>query len=121
MINISSVHALLGFKRHLAYDAAKGAISALTRELAAEYGPRVRFNSVLSGGIQTAVWNLNTPETIARFEQQTLAGRLGRPEEIAAAVRFLASGDASYITGANLVVDGGWSIWKEKHGRPNAG
>jgi NAD(P)-dependent dehydrogenase (short-subunit alcohol dehydrogenase family) len=113
MINTSSVHALMGFKRHLAYDAAKGAISALTRELAAEYGPRVRVNAVLPGGILTATWDHNTPEEIARFEQQTPAGRLGRPEEIAAAVCFLASDDASYITGANLVVDGGWSVWKE--------
>jgi len=113
MINTSSVHALMGFKRHLAYDAAKGAISALTRQLAAEYGPRVRVNAVLPGGILTATWDHSTPEEIARFEQQTPAGRLGRPEEIAAAVCFLASDDASYITGANLVVDGGWSIWKE--------
>ena len=113
MINTSSVHALMGFKRHLAYDAAKGAISALTRELAAEYGPRVRVNAVLPGGILTATWDHNTPEEIARFEAQTPAGRLGRPEEIAAAVCFLASDDASYITGANLVVDGGWSVWKE--------
>ena len=113
MINTSSVHALMGFRRHVAYDAAKGAISALTRELAAEYGPRVRVNAVLPGGIQTAAWEHNTPEEITRFEQQTPAGRLGQPEEIAAAVCFLASDDASYITGANLVVDGGWSIWKE--------
>lgn len=113
MINTSSVHALMGFKSHLAYDAAKGAISALTRTLAAEYGPRVRVNAVLPGGIQTAAWAHSTPAEIARFAEQTPAGRLGQPEEIAAAVCFLASDDASYITGANLVVDGGWSVWKE--------
>ncbi len=113
MINTSSVHALMGFRRHAAYDAAKGAVSALTRELAADYGPRVRVNAVLPGGILTAAWDHTSAEEREQFARQTPAGRLGRPEEIAAAVCFLASDDASYITGANLVVDGGWSIWKE--------
>ncbi len=113
MINTSSVHALMGFRRHAAYDAAKGAVSALTRELAADYGPRVRVNAVLPGGILTAAWDHTSAEEREQFARQTPAGRLGRPEEIAAAVCFLASDDASYITGANLVVDGCWSIWKE--------
>jgi NAD(P)-dependent dehydrogenase (short-subunit alcohol dehydrogenase family) len=113
MINTSSVHALMGFRRHAAYDAAKGAVSALTRELAADYGPRVRVNAVLPGGILTAAWDHTTAEEQEEFARRTPAARLGRPEEIAAAVCFLASDDASYITGVNLVVDGGWSIWKE--------
>jgi NAD(P)-dependent dehydrogenase (short-subunit alcohol dehydrogenase family) len=113
MINTSSVHALMGFRRHAAYDAAKGAVSALTRELAADYGPHVRVNAVLPGGILTATWDHTTAEEREEFARRTPAQRLGRPEEIAAAVCFLASDDASYITGVNLVVDGGWSIWKE--------
>ena len=113
MINTSSVHALMGFQQHGAYDASKGAISAMTRTLAVEYGPTVRVNAVLPGGILTAAWAHTTPEYQEAFARQTVAGRLGRPEEIAAALCFLASDDASYITGANLVVDGGWSITKE--------
>jgi len=113
MINTSSVHALFGFRWRAAYGAAKGAICALTRELAAEYGPTVRVNAVVPGAILTQAWN---DPTIAQQEEQArqiVARRLGRPEEVAAAVCFLASSDASYITGTHVVVDGGWSIWKE--------
>ena len=112
ILNTSSVHARFGFPSHPAYDACKGAICALTRQLAAEYGPEVRVNAVLPGGVLTPAWDHNTPEEIADFERQTPARRLGRPEEIAAVALFLASDDASFITGASLVVDGGWSIWK---------
>jgi len=113
MINTSSVHALFGFPRRAAYGASKGAISALTRELAAEYGPAVRINAVAPGAILTPAWNDPTSEQQEEQSRQIVARRLGRPEEVAAAVCFLASRDASYITGTNLVVDGGWSIWKE--------
>lgn len=113
MINTSSVHALFGFRRRAAYDAAKGAVCALTRELAAEYGPTVRVNAVLPGAILTPAWNDPTVEQQEEQVRQIVARRLGRPEEVAAAVCFLASDDASYVTGTNLVVDGGWSIWKE--------
>lgn len=113
MVNTASVHALFGFPRRAAYGASKGAICALTRELAAEYGPTVRVNAVLPGAILTPAWNNPTIEQREEQARQIVARRLGRPEEVAAAVCFLASSDASYITGTNLVVDGGWSIWKE--------
>jgi NAD(P)-dependent dehydrogenase (short-subunit alcohol dehydrogenase family) len=103
----------MGFRQHGAYDASKGAISAMTRTLAVEYGPTVRVNAVLPGGIMTAAWAHTTPAYQEAFARQTVAERLGRPDEIAAAVCFLASDDASYITDANLVVDGGWSMTKE--------
>lgn len=113
IVNTSSVHALMGYRGRAVYDAAKGAISALTRQLAVEYGPRVRVNAVMPGAVLTPAW-AGTPEAeLARIAAATPAARLGRPDEIAAAVCFLASADASFITGANLVVDGGWSIWKE--------
>jgi NAD(P)-dependent dehydrogenase (short-subunit alcohol dehydrogenase family) len=114
MINTSSVHAHLGFSQHAAYDAAKGAISALTRQLAVEYGPEVRVNAVLPGGILTAAWEGVSKEDIAHFANQAVAKRLGHPAEVAAAVAFLASEDASYITGEGIVVDGGWSITREQ-------
>jgi NAD(P)-dependent dehydrogenase (short-subunit alcohol dehydrogenase family) len=113
IINTSSVHALIGFRSNAAYDAVKGAIRALTRQLAAEYGPRIRVNAVLPGAILTAAWDGSTAEQRDTVARQSPAARLGRPDEVAAAVCFLASADASFITGANLVVDGGWSIWKE--------
>ena len=113
MVNTSSVHALLGFRGNAAYDAAKGAICALTRQLAVEYGPRVRVNAVLPGAILTPAWEGSTQAEREGFARHTPAARLGRPEEVAAAVCFLASEDASFITGANLLVDGGWSIWKQ--------
>jgi NAD(P)-dependent dehydrogenase (short-subunit alcohol dehydrogenase family) len=95
--------------------AAEGAdvLVADTRRLGAEYGPRVRVNAVMPGAILTPAWDRSTPEEREKFARQTPLRRIGRPEEIAAAVCFLASKEASFITGANLVVDGSWSIRKE--------
>lgn len=112
MVNVSSVHALVGRPGHPAYAAAKGAICALTRQLAVEYGPRVRINAVLPGAIDTPA-SASTPDVRAEFERHIVAGRLGTADEVAAAICFLASAEASYITGAMLVVDGGWSVTKE--------
>jgi NAD(P)-dependent dehydrogenase (short-subunit alcohol dehydrogenase family) len=112
MVNTSSVHAVIGFRNYSAYDAAKGGVCALTRQLAAEYGPDVRVNAVLPGAISTAAWDHTTEEEREEFARRSPAGRLGRPEEVAAAVCFLASQEASFITGASLVVDGGWTITK---------
>jgi NAD(P)-dependent dehydrogenase (short-subunit alcohol dehydrogenase family) len=112
MVNTSSIHALVGFPQQAGYDAAKGGMSALTRELAAEYGPRVRVNAVLPGAIETAAWDGVGDEDRAAFADLVVAKRFGSPEEVAAAVCFLASDDASYITGQNLVVDGGLGIWR---------
>lgn len=108
----SSVHALVGLPGHPAYAATKGGLTALTRQLAVEYGPEVRVNCVLPGPILTAAWDGVSEEDRKRSVEQTVAARFGRPEEVAAAVAFLASGDATYITGVSLPVDGGWTIYK---------
>jgi NAD(P)-dependent dehydrogenase (short-subunit alcohol dehydrogenase family) len=103
----------MGFPQHSAYDASKGGICALTRELAAEYAPHVRVNAVLPGGIDTPAWAGRPQSEFDDFSKVTPAGRLGTADEVAAAVCFLASADGSYVTGASLVVDGGYTITKD--------
>jgi NAD(P)-dependent dehydrogenase (short-subunit alcohol dehydrogenase family) len=112
VVIVSSVHALVGLPGHPAYAAAKGGLLALGRQLAVEYGPQVRVNCVLPGPIRTAAWDRVSPADQQRSIAETVAGRFGEPDEVAAAVAFLASAEAGYITGTNLVVDGGWSAVK---------
>jgi NAD(P)-dependent dehydrogenase (short-subunit alcohol dehydrogenase family) len=109
----SSVHALIGLPGHAAYAAAKGALCSLARQLAVEYGPRVRVNTVLPGPVLTSAWDGIPDQAREASARATVAGRLGDPAEVAAAVAFLASDDASFITGASLVVDGGWSVARD--------
>ena len=109
----SSVHALVGLPGHPAYAAAKGALCALGRQLAVEYGPDVRVNTVLPGPVLTAAWDGISEQAREASVNATVAKRLGDPAEVAAAVAFLASSDASFITGASLVVDGGWSVVRD--------
>ncbi|HEY2296752.1 MAG TPA: SDR family oxidoreductase [Jatrophihabitans sp.] len=109
----SSVHALVGLPGHPAYAAAKGALTALGRQLAVEYGPEVRVNTVIPGPVLTAMWDRVPPDQRAASAAATVAGRLGDPDEVASVVAFLVSDDASYMTGASVVVDGGWSIVRD--------
>lgn len=115
IISISSVVAHRGFPGRASYAASKGAIEALTRVLAVEWGPYgIRVNSIAPGFILTegarAVFDagLGSAETRATL---TALGRMGEPREIASVVAWLASPGASYVTGATIVVDGGYLAW----------
>ncbi|MFC8520261.1 SDR family NAD(P)-dependent oxidoreductase [Streptomyces sp. NPDC057257] len=106
----SSVHAVLGFRDFPAYAAAKAGIGGLVRQLAVEYGGQVRFNAVLPGSVFTPPWADAPPDYLANAASRAPAGRLGTPQDVAAAVAYLASDDAAFVTGQSLAVDGGRSI-----------
>ncbi|MER5633727.1 SDR family NAD(P)-dependent oxidoreductase [Streptomyces nitrosporeus] len=106
IVNIGSVNGEQDFGGH-AYSAAKAGLASLTRTLAGHAGPRgVRVNLVAPGTIRTAAW-AGRDDDLARAAGLYPLGRLGEPEDIAAAVAFLASGDAAWVTGTTLRVDGG--------------
>jgi NAD(P)-dependent dehydrogenase (short-subunit alcohol dehydrogenase family) len=112
IINISSLAGLLGFRRRVAYTAAKHAVVGLTRALAAEFGPRgVRVNAVCPGMIVTPLTSgyVNDPSMRRSFEVVVPAGRAGTPDEVADAVLFLAGDGSRFISGVALPVDGGFS------------
>jgi NAD(P)-dependent dehydrogenase (short-subunit alcohol dehydrogenase family) len=112
VVVVSSVHALVGLPGRPAYAAAKGGLVALGRQLAVEYGPHIRVNTVLPGPIMTDAWAGIPEQERRRRISETIAKRFGTPAEVAATVAFLASADAAYVTGASLVVDGGWTAVK---------
>jgi 3-oxoacyl-[acyl-carrier protein] reductase len=109
IINISSFFGLRAFVARTSYGTAKAAILQLTRQVAVELAPhRITANAVAPGVVDTEMsQRAHTPEIRARWQRSVPMGRYGRPEEIAGSVAFLASDDASYITGTTLVVDGG--------------
>ncbi|HWI39936.1 MAG TPA: SDR family oxidoreductase, partial [Verrucomicrobiae bacterium] len=108
VVNISSIAALAGTAGQTNYSATKGAIVSFTRSLAREAGSMgIRVNAVLPGLIETEMVSGMKQEMVDRVVKASSLGRIGRAEEVAAAVAFLASSQASYITGQCLVVDGG--------------
>jgi len=114
VIHIASIEGLEGMPQQAAYNASKGGVVLLTRNMAADYGPLgIRVNCLCPGYIQTPMTGILDSPGLERVREEFirahLLGRPGRPEEVAAAALFLASEDASFVTGAALVVDGGFT------------
>jgi NAD(P)-dependent dehydrogenase (short-subunit alcohol dehydrogenase family) len=111
IINCGSVGGIMAWAGGAAYCAAKGGVLQLTKALAIEYGPwRIRVNTLSPGAIMTPNLQaaIDRSGHLERLKQKSVFQRVGEPEEIAAAAAFLASDDASFVTAANLVVDGGY-------------
>ena len=114
IINITSQHGMVGVPGHFAYAVGKGGLVQMTRQIAVEHGrDGIMCNAVAPGKIMTgAPGDLAAdPVSAAYVRSRTPFGRLGEPADVAAAVAFLASGQASYISGVNLMVDGGWMAY----------
>jgi meso-butanediol dehydrogenase / (S,S)-butanediol dehydrogenase / diacetyl reductase len=110
IVNVASLDGVAGDRGMAAYGAAKAGVVNLTRSMALELiGDGIRVNCVSPGAVDTpmTVTTAGVPSNAAVFEKVIPAGRFGRPDEIAAAIAFVASTDASFMVGANLVVDGG--------------
>jgi NAD(P)-dependent dehydrogenase (short-subunit alcohol dehydrogenase family) len=119
VVNISTVSAQVGTPRRAAYAASKGAVDALTRSLAVEYGPHgIRVNSVAPGVIVTAMWERNRaiPGVIEQIEAQIALRRWGLPEDVADVIVFLASDAARYVTAQTIEVDGGMASTLDLYG-----
>ncbi|GIQ71299.1 SDR family NAD(P)-dependent oxidoreductase [Xylanibacillus composti] len=115
IVNIASTRALMSEADTEAYSASKGGILALTHAMAVSLGPYgIRVNAISPGWIETSEWRglgqAAKPQHSDRDRLQHPVGRVGRPEDIAQACLYVAGSDASFITGQNLVIDGGMTI-----------
>ncbi len=117
IVNIASVSGLVGIKQRFAYCTSKGAVVAMTRQLAVEYPKTLRVNAVCPGTVQTPFVEAylekfhkhNKEEMRAALRARQPVGRLGEPEEVASLVRYLASGEAAFVSGSLMTIDGGWT------------
>lgn len=111
IVNISSVYGLMGAKGESAYATAKSAVLGLTKTAAREGGPDgVTVNAIVPGLIRTPPIIKMPDKYKEPIIQDTMLGRIGEPEEIARTAAFLASDDASFITGTTIIVSGGWGV-----------
>jgi NAD(P)-dependent dehydrogenase (short-subunit alcohol dehydrogenase family) len=117
IVNVGSVAGLVGIKQRFAYCATKGAVVAMSRQLAVEYAAQLRVNCVCPGTVDTPFVEAYL-EKYHRHEKDAVReqlkarqpiGRLGRPEEIAHMILYLCSAEAEFVTGSVLTIDGGWT------------
>jgi NAD(P)-dependent dehydrogenase (short-subunit alcohol dehydrogenase family) len=117
IVNIGSVAASVGVKQRFAYCASKGAVLAMTRQIAVDYPKELRINCIAPGTVQTPFvegyldkYHAHEKEKIrAELVARQPIGRLGTPEDIASLVRYLCSREAEFINGALIPIDGGWT------------
>ncbi len=117
MVNIGSVAGLVGVKRRFAYCATKGAVVAMTRQLAVDYPTELRVNCICPGTVDTPFvegflekYHKHEKETVrAELNRRQPVGRLGKPEEIAHLALYLASPEADFVHGGIFSIDGGWT------------
>jgi 2-keto-3-deoxy-L-fuconate dehydrogenase len=117
IVNIASVSGLVGIKQRFAYCTSKGAIVAMTRQLAVDYPKTLRVNAICPGTVETPFvegylekfHKHNKEETRAELRARQPIGRLGQPAEIASMVRYLASDEAAFVSGSLFTIDGGWT------------
>ncbi|MCK5468602.1 MAG: SDR family oxidoreductase, partial [Cyclobacteriaceae bacterium] len=108
-----SIAAFKSFPKHPAYCASKGALVPLIKQIALDYGPKIRANLICPGPIDTPlIWDSakafpNPEKAVEDAAKATLLGRLGKPEDVAKTALFLASEESSFITGSAITVDGG--------------
>jgi NAD(P)-dependent dehydrogenase (short-subunit alcohol dehydrogenase family) len=117
VVNIGSVAGLVAVKRRFAYCATKGAVVAMSRQLAIDYAGRIRVNCVCPGTVETPFvegylekFHKHEKEKVrAELHARQPVGRMGRPEEVASMVLYLCSTEAEFVTGSVMTIDGGWT------------
>jgi NAD(P)-dependent dehydrogenase (short-subunit alcohol dehydrogenase family) len=113
VVNIASIADIIGYENFSAYCASKGGIIAMTRSLAIEFAPKkINVNCICPGAIKTGMTKvIEDNETILKQTLMSIpTGRKGDPIDIANVALYLASDESNYVTGASMVVDGGWSV-----------
>lgn len=111
IVNIASVWGVAGASYEAVYSAAKGGVVTFTKAMAKELGPSgIRVNCISPGVIKTKMLDCYTADDLQALAEETPLGRIGTPDDVAKAVKFLISDDASFITGQNLIVDGGFIL-----------